>query len=295
MGRRWNDVDGYDCRWQTTVCFKKLRHRPDNNRSHHREYDVAVDTEEPQQVLSFVPEKGRKSYLAEDESERHVASFTLGKGKADWGPLSVYAGMRSGDIYAICPYMPKNAAIPSSYVHALECFVAAKQEFLSQASTSGAASTSNSLASMYDYQHKYVTALLKQLPPGTTFPSKSRTVSMHPPTTLRPQPVRQGPFLLQPAPLMLEDSEGGDATDIVYLAFGADNDENDEGETERLGVVLVAFQDGKIDVFLDVEKVEARWERKVGGPFLFSFAAKLTLFSAWHEYRATDARGLRNY
>ena len=160
--------------------------------------------------------------------------------------------------------MPKNAAIPSSYVHALECFVVAKQEFLSQASTSGSASNSSGLTSMYDHQHKYVTALLKQLPPGTTFPSKPRTILMHPPTTMRTQPVRQGPFLLQPAPLMLKDSEGGDATDIVYLAFGTDNNENAEGETERLGVVLVAFQDGKVDVFLDVEKVEARWERKVG-------------------------------
>lgn len=237
--------------------------------SFRREYDIAVNTEEPQQVLSFVPDKGRKSYVAEDVSERQVASFTLGKGKADWGPLSIYAVMRSGDIYAICPYMPKNAVIPSSYVHALECFVAAKQEFLSQASTSGSSTSSGSLASMYDYQHKYVTALLKQLPPGTAFPSRSRTVLMHPPTTLRTQPVRQGPFLLQPAPLTLNHSEGGDATDIVYLAFGTDNDENDEGETERLGVVLLAYQDGKVDVFLDVEKVEARWERKVCVPSFY--------------------------
>lgn len=210
-----------------------------------------------------MPDRPRKSYLADDDTERQVASFTLGKGKADWGPLTVYTVMKSGDIYAICPYMPKNASIPSSYVHALECFVAAKQEFLSQTTTSTASSSSNSLTSVYDYQHKYVTSLLKQLPPGTTFPSKSRSVLMHPPTTMRTQPVRQGPFLLQPAPLMLEGSEGGDATDIVYLAFGTDNDDDDEGETERLGVVLVAYQDGKVDVFLDVEKVEARWERKV--------------------------------
>lgn len=229
-----------------------------------REYDIAVDTEEPQQVLSFVPEKTRKSYLAEDDAERQVVSFTLGKGNADWGPLSVYAVVRSGDIYAICPYMPKNASVPSSYVHALECFVAAKQEFLSQAESSSSPSSSGSLAGLYENQHKYVTALLKQLPPGTAYPSKPRNVPMHPPTTMRTQPIRQGPFLLQPAPLSLEGSEGGDATDIVYLSFGTDDDEDDEGETERLGVVLVAYQDGKVDVFLDVEKVEARWERKHG-------------------------------
>ncbi|GJE84496.1 nucleoporin nup82 [Phanerochaete sordida] len=230
-----------------------------------REYDIAVDTEEPQQVLSFVPEKTRKSFLAEDDAERQVASFALGKGSADWGPLSVYAVMRSGDIYAICPYMPKNASVPSSYVHALECFVAAKQEFLLQAESLSGPSSSGSLASLYENQHKYVTSLLKQLPPGTTYPSKSRTVLMHPPTTMRTQPIRQGPFLLQPAPLSLEGSDGGDATDILYLSFGTDsNDNDDDGETERLGIVLVVYKDGKVDVFLDVEKVEARWERKHG-------------------------------
>ena len=75
----------------------------------HSEYDIASDTEEPQQVLSFVVPKKSKSYKAEDQSEREVSSFTVGKGKADWGPLTVYAVMKSGDIYAICPYMPQNA------------------------------------------------------------------------------------------------------------------------------------------------------------------------------------------
>ena len=77
-----------------------------------REYDVSVDPEEPLQVLTFVPEKKRRmSYLAEDPAEREVASFTIGKGNADWGPLTIYALMKSGDVYAICPYMPQNACV----------------------------------------------------------------------------------------------------------------------------------------------------------------------------------------
>lgn len=76
-----------------------------------REYDISLDTEEPQQVLSFVPERKSGSFMAEDVSEREVASFTLGKGRADWGPLTVYAVMKSGDIYSICPYLPANAYV----------------------------------------------------------------------------------------------------------------------------------------------------------------------------------------
>ncbi|ESK97559.1 hypothetical protein Moror_17559 [Moniliophthora roreri MCA 2997] len=227
-----------------------------------REYDISVDTDEPQQVLSFVPEKKlRKSYLAEDSSEREVASFTLGKGGADWGPLTVYAVMRSGDIYAICPYMPKNALIPSAYVHSLECFISAKQEFLAQTSSNA----SSNLSTLYAYQQRYVAALIKQLPPGTVFPAPSRSILMHSPQIVKSPPARQGPFLLQPSPRMLEGSEGGDATDITYLSFGRGYDkerDEDRPAVETLDVVLVTYQDGKVDLCLDVEKVEARWDSK---------------------------------
>jgi len=237
-----------------------------------------VDAEEPQQVISFVPDRRRssKAFNAIDSAEREVASFTLGKGKADWGPLTIYTVMKSGDVYAVCPYMPKNAyvanclstlfplivvvfrSIPSSYVHALECFVAAKQEYLSQ----NPSSESQSLSTTYSYQHKYISTLLKQLPPGTVFPAASRCVLLHPPTTLKIPPLRQGPFLLQPAPLTLDGSEGGDVSDILYLSFDKDDENDDDGETERLGVVLIVAQDGKVDVCLDVDKVEARWENR---------------------------------
>jgi nucleoporin NUP82 len=77
------------------------------------EYDISTDAEEPQQVISFVPDRRRssKAFNAIDSAEREVASFTLGKGKADWGPLTIYAVMKSGDVYAVCPYMPKNAYV----------------------------------------------------------------------------------------------------------------------------------------------------------------------------------------
>lgn len=155
----------------------------------------------------------------------------------------------------------KSSSIPSAYIHSLECFIAAKQEFLSQHPLPG----TESLCAVYDYQHKYVNALLKQLPPGTVFPATSQSVLMHPPTTIKARPSRQGPFLLQPAPRILEGSDACDATDIAYLAFGAD-EETDRveagSETEHLGIVMVAYQDGKVDLCLDVEKVEARWEVK---------------------------------
>jgi len=152
------------------------------------------------------------------------------------------------------------SSVPSSYIHSLECFISAKQEFLSQDNSTSC----KNLSTVYDYQRKYVTALVKQLPSGTVYPSASRPVLIHPPTTIKAAPLRQGPFLLQPSPRILDGSEGGDATDITYLTFGTEDDdpEDDVRDTEHLGVVLVSYQDGKVDLFLDVEKVEARWDTK---------------------------------
>ncbi|KZV77417.1 hypothetical protein PENSPDRAFT_672792 [Peniophora sp. CONT] len=220
-----------------------------------REYDISVDTEEPAQVVSFVPER-KRSFNAFDESENEVVSFTLGKGRADWGPLTVYTVMKSGDVYAICPYLPQNASVPSSYLHALDCYVNAKQEYLAKYSSKEV----QALSVLYDYQRKYINALLKQLPAGTNFPAPSRTATLHPPQTLKHLPRRQGPFLLQPAPRELPGSNYTDATDIVYLSFGSDGVRDEDNEKERLGLVLIASQDGKVDVCLDVDKVEARWD-----------------------------------
>ena len=108
MGRGRFYFDGYDRGWKATV--RGLNRLPLKLLIlFYSEYDISVDAEEPQQVLSFVPGKKTKSYVAEDSSEREVASFVLGKGRADWGPLTVYAVMKSGDVYSLCPYMPQNA------------------------------------------------------------------------------------------------------------------------------------------------------------------------------------------
>ncbi|KAH8118607.1 hypothetical protein DFH11DRAFT_1568326 [Phellopilus nigrolimitatus] len=233
-----------------------------------REYDVSSDPDGPRKTLDFISEKKRGAYAAVDESEREVASFTFGKGKADWGPLTIYALMRSGDIYAICPYLPENSSIPSSYLHALECFVSAKEEFVSENNEV----VDESFSTLYDYQRKFVNGLLKQLPDGVPFPSSSRSISIHAPKSFGGKAARQGPFLLQPSPPELEGSPSGDATDIVYLTLGSafmDDEADSEVSSlasERLGVLLIAFQDGRVDVCLDLEKVEARWDSKQPSP-----------------------------
>lgn len=141
--------------------------------------------------------------------------------------------------------------------------MAAKQEFV----TENEDSVDRSFSSLYDFQRKYVGGLMKQLPSGTTFPSPSRSVNVHPPRSFLNRPSRQGPFLLQPSPVELKGSPGGDASDILYVTIACpSSDEDDVNEyksaNERLDVVVIAFQDGRVDICLDLEKVEAKWETK---------------------------------
>ena len=108
MGPRRVYIAGPNHRRETTVSIT-FSSSVFNFHTSCREYDISEDADEPQQTLSFVSEKKGNSFLADDGGERETVSFALGKGRADWGPLTMYAVMRSGDIYAISPYMPKNA------------------------------------------------------------------------------------------------------------------------------------------------------------------------------------------
>ena len=103
---------------------------------------------------------------------------------------------------------------------------------------------------------------MKQLPPGTM--AISRPVQVHVPTSFSSKPAVQGPFLIQPAPAEIDGVTDGEATDLAYVSTGGSFTDDEEDDIvsvrERLGILLVAYQDGRVDVCLDVEKVEARWE-----------------------------------
>ncbi|KZW04291.1 hypothetical protein EXIGLDRAFT_758582 [Exidia glandulosa HHB12029] len=216
-----------------------------------REYDVSINPDEPQQAVSFVPPQTRsnKTFIA-DASTRELASFTLGIGHADWGPLTLYGLVKNGDVYAISPYLPARAAVPPSYIWSLEYYVREKLE---------AAHRRPGFAALYEQQLRYVSALSAQLHASKTLASSQPVVVTAPPSS-KLAVARQGPFLFQPEPHELDGSPGGDAVDIVYLGLGARPGATMEGQTEGLGAVLISFQDGKVDVCVDLDKVEARWE-----------------------------------
>lgn len=201
------------------------------------------------------------------------------------------------------------SSVPKNYVPALEFFVAAKRELIERGissfipahhATAGASSSSHvteqeneELAVMNDHQLKFVHALTKQILRETgsegadkarSSSSKKTHVTLQPPKNVKFPLARQGPFLLQPAPPELADGleEEPEACDIVYIEVGAkedsqNSDRSTDTEVEKLGVVAIVYQDGRVDLCLDTEKVEARWDVNVSAAPLF-VTRKLTFY-----------------
>ncbi|GAA5974148.1 hypothetical protein JCM11641_003465 [Rhodosporidiobolus odoratus] len=285
-----------------------------------RDYTINEDVEEPAQTVSFVrkPEKEsgtRYGFSAEDQDASRAVGMTVGEGKGDWGPLTLYALMRNGDIVSLCPFLPKKAFIPPSYIHSLSAFVSAKVDYLSTADTTSSAltrfdpsaSTTSStpskaltssrasvvatptssahsrappaLSKRYNLQLQYVNSLVRQATASKTATttlngvesgdvdsdllSDERSVRIVAPSRSDFTPSLQGPFLLQPAPAEIDNGAESRACDIAYLQYAAPSpaQEGKEGAAAGggIGVLALAYSDGKVDLCIEVEKVEARW------------------------------------
>ncbi|GAA5873287.1 hypothetical protein JCM3774_005932 [Rhodotorula dairenensis] len=278
-----------------------------------REYTVSEDVSEPAQVVSFSrsgtapAEKGGKDgrggrfgFSAFEWDAETAAAMCVGQGTADWGPLTLYALMRNGDVVSLCPFLPKKAAITPSYIEGLSAFVSTKVDYLSSSLSSSLNTTithsSSSrmtdaateakrldiLETRYNLQLAYVQSLSRQLSTATSGNAQQSirdgsAVSedagddepVDPDSPVRvTAPSRpnlaarlQGPFLLQPAPAELDNGADDRASDLAYLSTSTSGlgAQAASGDQAGLGILVLAYKDGKVDICLEVEKPEARF------------------------------------
>lgn len=148
------------------------------------------------------------------------------------------------------------------------------------------------LPTLYDHQRKYVSALSKQLhSTETALPSerstyglskdasitsesaastaststarKSQLVTLSAPTTIKRELESQGPFRFQPGPVGALTAMEDVASDILYLCPFSDDAKRENKNIPAVGIVLISFTDGRVDVCLDLIKIEAVWTRSV--------------------------------
>jgi nucleoporin NUP82 len=163
----------------------------------------------------------------------------------------------------------------------------------SSTSSTVASSEELDLPTLYDHQRKYVAALSKQIfeddasstrnlsSSGLTKEASISSVStvstvsvstksgatlqfvtLKAPTTIKLDPEPQGPFRFQPAPAPTSTPEWDEmATDILYSCPFTDEANKSTKLPPTAGLLLVAFADGRVDVCLDLVKVEAVWSK----------------------------------
>ena len=154
--------------------------------------------------------------------------------------------------------------IPADHLSQLAAFISAKVDYLSKNIGELTLSERQALESRYSAQLKFVNALLSQSSSKNSTSALSldedkdneqddEYMTVKYPSYIRSIPVKQGPFLLQPSPRELDDSEESIASDILYVRIQG------QGTDAELGCIILAYSDGKVDICLDVEKVEAQW------------------------------------
>ncbi|KAH8926823.1 hypothetical protein BT69DRAFT_1347756 [Atractiella rhizophila] len=309
-----------------------------------REYDLLTDISEEAQVVDFNANQCIKRFptpadegegFRDDPGAREAVSFCFGEGEGDWGRLTVYGLMRNGDLYGVCPYIPRNAVLDAVFVKTLAVVANEKWNLASTfldpppepssssdeesptlkraLSRSLSSSTrksphrprgprlrlQNEIEAHYRLQVKYVRELQRQIDvqlQSTQSPSKTKgkgkgkeddLFNVHPPSEehIHSVAVRQGPFLLQPSPPELDDEEPESAAcEVTYLSYA------EEGTGNATGVFLMSWKDGRVDICLEVDKLEPKWNFGRRGRSRVEKTSDLPVLAVWESVDL----GLRN-
>lgn len=75
---------------------------------------TALILKEQEGSLSATPTKSKKNkstmtFKDFDEDATTAVSFCFGDDQGDWSPFTLFCLMQNGDLYSVCPYLPKTA------------------------------------------------------------------------------------------------------------------------------------------------------------------------------------------
>ncbi|KAK5727402.1 hypothetical protein LTR15_003297 [Elasticomyces elasticus] len=214
---------------------------------------------------------GVSTGFSPDEVEMLVASSCFGRhgqgNENGWSSMTLWIAMSEGDVYALCPLLPKRWRAPPTLLPGLSTSVVSKLRALSAVD----AEVGERERRVVEQQCKFLAEVDGQ--EALVLPTTGRdedgyeaVVEVYSrPTKPGAVPKLQGPFY------MGEDVDGGEITDIFVVAAKMDGDEDEEEEEEygdereegeeglSVGVVCLATSRGRVHVCLDLEGVEAEW------------------------------------
>ncbi|CAG8482401.1 10862_t:CDS:10 [Funneliformis mosseae] len=198
-----------------------------------RMYNVIDDVNEPEHTFictkSETPPKNQRA-----------VSFCFGQSSEAWGNFVIYILTNLGEIYAMCPIVPSRCVCERSFLEMLSSYIKRKHEYGLEMVERTDGRDYLDILEQYRLQFKWIKRLMN-------LEGHSKRVVFSPPPFDHLRVEVQGPFNIHPDPLSISEHTY-EASDILML------------ETEPLIVLVVAFNNGRIDICLEVEKVEAKWQ-----------------------------------
>ncbi|KAJ1798138.1 hypothetical protein LPJ59_002694, partial [Coemansia sp. RSA 2399] len=250
-------------------------------------FDVSEDLDSPEQIVSLF---GAKEAGSSAFAMSHAVSFCLGSNtSAGWSRVTVFVLTNTGDLYSLCPVLPRRCCIEREWLEGLlesaELDVREWQaeEYEASERVYTPPELANARAAV-----KWLEQVL-ELDKGKTAPvlpaslgspsvaSGNDCMYLILPVGIVQTPVPQGPYLFQPEPKPVDgsgvdsddsssdyDSDGGngnstggcdpdDACDVLYLQPGS----NEYGA--GVGLIAISYCDARVEVFADLEPVICRW------------------------------------
>lgn len=220
-----------------------------------REYDVLRDLDEPQQTIACVPDAGKAhaALSAEDEDASCAVAFALGDAAlagasdapdacAPWLLLTLFVLMRNGDVWAVCPVLPKAAAVPRATVHAL-----ARADAPSDLARRYAADLARQLGAAPDAGAD--TSL------DDAAGAAHGTAHVVAPASVPHRVAPQGPFLQRPAPVERSDEVPPVASDLFFTRIPPPPGTR----AAPLDVLGVGTRDGGVQLGLLAQPIAPRW------------------------------------
>ncbi|KAF2138967.1 uncharacterized protein K452DRAFT_360718 [Aplosporella prunicola CBS 121167] len=205
-----------------------------------------------------------KTGYTPDSFELEVASACFGasgknKGERGWGPMTLWVAMKRGDIYALCPLLPKRwqyatQHVAPQYLRSLALPIQAKATELDEESD-------DTFIQTCDQQNEWLEGIRYELEEDENTGDVLEIYSR--PATPGPIPRLQGPFLLD-----VDIDEDFKITDIAVVTSGDGSalpdieevrDAASDKEDPNVAVICFLTNMGKLHICLDFDGVEGQW------------------------------------
>ncbi|KIW04726.1 uncharacterized protein PV09_04458 [Verruconis gallopava] len=217
----------------------------------------AVSADQDFSASKFGSAKG----FTPDSAELEPAAVCFGgrgfEGENPWHSMTLWLATKGGDIYTLCPLLPKRFETAADFIESLSVLVAAKQLEAQEDKTKLLTS---------DAQAEFLASLQEQEPMLAQGASEFETRYIYcKPHRPGPAPKLQGPFEIDPE--LEEDSE---FVDIYVTPFETPQEQAFDEDQELPGsssLVCVLTSLNQVLTMVDFDGIDGQWVPSRGTPF----------------------------